>query len=172
MAKTKNSSKAKYDHSWRALAVTRIVVGWVFLWAFLDKTFGLGFATKSDQAWLAGSSPTTGFLQFGVNAKSPFVDFFHGLAGNALVDWAFMLGLLGIGVALILGIGLRLAAIGGTVLLGLMWLALLPLENNPVIDDHIVYALVLWVVAFGRRELSLTDWWLKQDFVKKNPILW
>src|SRR5688572_13701049 len=29
------------------LAGVRIALGWVFLWAFLDKTFGLGFATPS-----------------------------------------------------------------------------------------------------------------------------
>ena len=27
------------------LAVLRIVVGFIFLWTFLDKTFGLGFST-------------------------------------------------------------------------------------------------------------------------------
>ncbi len=166
------TSKVKYESAWVALAVTRIVVGWVFLWAFLDKTFGLGFATKVDSSWIMGGSPTSGFLKFGVNPESPFADFFHGLAGSALVDWAFMLGLLGIGVALILGVGLRIAAVSGTILLLMMWAAELPLENNPVIDDHIVYALVLWVVALGRREISVSEWWLKQKFVKKNPVLW
>ncbi len=166
------ATKPKYESAWVALAVTRIAVGWVFLWAFLDKTFGLGFATKPDSSWVMGGSPTSGFLKFGVNPESPFASFFNGLAGSALVDWLFMAGLLGIGVALILGIGLRVAAITGTILLVMMWAAMLPLENNPVVDDHLVYALVLWVVALGRRELSLTDWWLKQKFVKKNPILW
>lgn len=170
MAKT--ASKAKYDHAWVALAVTRILVGWVFLWAFLDKTFGLGFSTKPGAAWVAGGSPTDGFLRFGVNPEGPFVEFFRSMIGNPLVEWLFMLGLLGIGVALILGVGLRIAAVAGTILLVMMWAAELPLENNPVIDDHIIYAMVLIVVALGRRELSLTDWWLKQKFVKKNPVLW
>lgn len=166
------TTKPKYDHAWTFLAVTRIAIGWVFLWAFLDKTFGLGFSTKMTEAWVAGGSPTSGFLQFGVNPNSPFADFFHGLVGNPLVDVLFMLGLLGVGVALLFGAGVRLAAVAGTILLVMMWAAQLPLENNPVVDDHIVYALVLWVVAFGRRELSVTDWWLRQKFVKKNPILW
>ena len=30
----------------RALAVLRIMFGFYFLWAFLDKTSGLGFATR------------------------------------------------------------------------------------------------------------------------------
>ena len=36
--------------------------GFIFLWAFLDKSFGLGYATPSDNAWIHGGSPTTGFL--------------------------------------------------------------------------------------------------------------
>ena len=161
-----------YKNAWYMLALARIATGFVFLWAFFDKTFGLGFATESAKAWVNGGSPTAGFLKFGVNPESPFNDLFTGLAGNARVDWLFMLGLLGIGLALVLGIGLRVAAVSGTILLVLMWLALLPLENNPLIDDHIIYAIMLWVFALSRREWSLTDWWLSQDFVKKNKWLW
>lgn len=161
-----------YKKAWYALALTRLMLGFVFLWAFLDKMFGLGYATAADKAWLAGGSPTTGFLKMGVNPDSPAASFFNGLAGQAWVDWLFMLGLLGIGVALLLGVGLRVAAVSGSVLLVLMWLASLPLENNPVIDDHLVYAAVLWVVAAGRRELSLVGWWSKLDFVKRRTWLW
>lgn len=167
MAKNTN-----YAHAWKALAVTRIALGLLFLWAFFDKLFGLGFATAAERAWVSGGSPTTGFLKMGVNPDSPFAATFSSLAGQAWVDWLFMFGLLGVGVALLLGIGLRIAAVAGSALMLLMWAALIPLENNPVVDDHIVYALVLWVVAFGKREYSLTDWWLSNKSVKKNPWLW
>ncbi|MEV4461832.1 hypothetical protein AB0J39_38970, partial [Microbispora sp. NPDC049633] len=46
-----------------AWAAARIAIGWVFLWAFLDKTFGFGFATPAAKAWTNGASPTTGFLK-------------------------------------------------------------------------------------------------------------
>jgi thiosulfate dehydrogenase [quinone] large subunit len=167
-----SKSKVNYTKSWQALAVARILVGFVFLWAFLDKTLGLGFATPQGKSWLDGASPTTGFLKMGVNPDGPFVDFFHGLAGNVLIDWLFMLGLLGIGLALVLGIGLRIAAVAGTVLLVLMWAAELPLENNPVVDEHLVYAAVLWVVALAPRKWSLIDTWLQTPAVKKNSWLW
>jgi len=62
-------------------------------------------------------------------------------------DWLFMIGLLGIGLALILGIGMWIAAISGSVMLVLMWAAGLPLENNLFMDDHIIYALVLVALA-------------------------
>lgn len=168
----KKSKKVTYKKAWYAIAVMRIMIGFVFLWAFFDKLLGLGFSTASDKSWLAGGSPTSGFLQFGVNPDSPFVGLFTALAGQGWVDWLFMLGLLGIGLALVLGVALRLAAISGSILLVLMWLALLPLENNPLIDDHIIYAVALGVVALSQRELSLVDWWLSIDYVKKNKWLW
>ncbi|GAA3170189.1 hypothetical protein GCM10020001_115700 [Nonomuraea salmonea] len=115
------------DYVW---AAARIAIGWIFLWAFLDKTFGWGFATPSDRAWIAGGSPTTGFLKgTGENALGGF---FSALAGQAWVDWLFMAGLLGIGLALILGIATRLAALAGTFMLALMWAAELPPGQQPL----------------------------------------
>ena len=132
------------DYVW---AVARISIGWVFLWAFLDKTFGWGFATPANRAWIEGGSPTTGFLKgTGENALGGL---FSGLAGQAWVDWLFMAGLLGIGLALVLGVGLRIAAITGTLLLVLMWAAELPLANNPFMDEHIIYAIVLAGLALA-----------------------
>jgi thiosulfate dehydrogenase [quinone] large subunit len=168
----KSKQAVTHKKAWVALAIARIMVGFVFLWAFLDKTMGLGYATPHGEAWPDGVSPTAGFLKFGVNPNGPFVDFFHGLVGNVVVDWLFMLGLLGIGLALMLGIGLRLAAVAGTLLLIMMWAAELPLENNPVIDEHLVYAAVLWVVALTPRSWSLVNTWLQNKTVKKNPWLW
>ncbi|PID29604.1 hypothetical protein CR983_03795 [Candidatus Saccharibacteria bacterium] len=161
-----------YKHAWYAVALARIMMGFVFLWAFLDKTFGLGFATEPSGAWINGGSPTTSFLKHGANPESPFADFIAGLIGMAWADWLFMIGLLGIGLALVLGIGLRIAAVTGSLLLIMMWMALLPLEYNPFVDDHIIYAVVLWAFVLGRREWSLADWWLSQSFVKKNQWLW
>jgi thiosulfate dehydrogenase [quinone] large subunit len=131
----------------RMMAVVRIALGWVFLWAFLDKTFGWGFATERADAWVNGGSPTYGFLNFATEGKT-FQTFFAGLSGTA-ADWLFMVGLLAIGLALMLGIGMRIAAVAGALLLVLMWAAELPLVNNPIIDDHIVYALVLGVLAIA-----------------------
>ncbi|HLU73942.1 MAG TPA: hypothetical protein VKZ82_17280, partial [Nonomuraea sp.] len=70
------------DYLW---AATRIALGWIFLWAFLDKTFGLGFATAPEKAWLAGGSPTTGYLMG--TEENALGGFFTALAGQAWVDW-------------------------------------------------------------------------------------
>lgn len=128
----------------------RWVMGFIFLWAFADKLLGLGFATQSDKSWLSGASPTAGFL---TNAtRGPFAEFFQGLAGIAIVDWLFMLGLLGVGLTLILNRFVAWGAIAGGIMMILMWLATFPPTNNPLVDEHIVYALVLAVLALKSRE--------------------
>ncbi|MGC5014184.1 hypothetical protein ACLQ2R_25760 [Streptosporangium sp. DT93] len=154
-----------------AWAITRIGLGFIFLWAFLDKTFGLGFSTPAERAWLNGGSPTTGFLKgTGDNALGGV---FGALAGQGWVDWLFMLGLLGVGTALILGIGLRVAAIAGGLMMVLMWAAALPLETNPVLDDHLVYAVVLAGLALSNAGATwgLGAWWATTPLVRRLPVL-
>lgn len=153
------------------LGATRLALGFTFLWPFLDKTFGLGHETASADAWINGGSPTAGFL--GHATSGPFADFFQGMAGHAWADWGFMLGLLGIGTALILGVAMRLAASAGALLLILMFAATLPPENNPLIDDHIIYALMLGVLAFGHagRTFGFGKVWERQPLVEGSAIL-
>ncbi len=157
--------------SFVGLAWLRIAMGWMFLWAFLDKVFGLGFATKAGSGWLTGASPTEGFLTHAT--KGPFVELFKGMAGNPLVDWLFMLGLLGIGLALMLGVAVRFASYCGIVLVLLMFASLLPPTNNPILDEHIIYALVMVVftqVPVGDT-LGLGASWRSTDLVKRYPFL-
>ena len=159
-------SKARY-----AFAAARIALGWTFLWAFLDKTFGLGFATAGKDAWINGGSPTFGFLNFG--ADGPFKDFYNSIAGDAWADWLFMLGLLGIGTALTFGIGMRIAGAAGALLYVMMWTVALPPENNPVLDDHILGALTMIVLALTSAGMTwgLGRRWASTELVKRNPFL-
>jgi thiosulfate dehydrogenase [quinone] large subunit len=138
-----NDGKGKYV--WVAL---RIAMGWMFLWPFFDKMFGLGFATEPANAWIRGGSPTYGFLSFGT--AGPLAPIFQSLAGNPIVDFVFMMGLLLLGLSLILGIGVRVAGFAGAVLVLLMWSASLPPANNPLIDEHVVYAVLLVGLALVR----------------------
>ena len=95
------------------------------------------------------------------------------MAGAAWADWLFMIGLLAIGVALVLGIGMRIAAVSGALLLTFMWMASLPLDNNPFMDDHLVYAIVLiGLAAFHAGDtLGLGRLWARTDLVRRNPVL-
>lgn len=149
----------------------RIALGWIFLWAFLDKLFGLGFATEREASWLEGGSPTEGYLSFAT--KGPFADTFQSLAGYAIVDWLFMLGLAGVGIALMVGAGVRLAAVAGSVMLLLMWLAALWPENNPFLDDHLIYIGVLALLALlnAGRTLGIGTWWESLPLVQRNRWL-
>jgi thiosulfate dehydrogenase (quinone) large subunit len=154
-----------------AAAAARLSLGWIFLWAFIDKTFGLGYATESKNAWIDGGSPTNGFLKFA--ATGPFKDTYNDIAGATWADWLFMTGLLGIGIALLAGIAMRIATATGALLLILMWSAVLPPENNPFMDDHIVYAiLLLLLTALGAgKTLGLGTTWENLPIIKRHPIL-
>ncbi|SDG04157.1 thiosulfate dehydrogenase [quinone] large subunit [Cellulosimicrobium cellulans] len=130
-----------------ALALTRIGTAVVFLWPFTDKLVGLGYATPRERAWLAGGAPTQGYLENG--AQGPLASTFAAMA-SPVTDWLFMLGLLGVGLALLLGIGLRVAAVSGTVLFAMLWLSQWPVapgSNNPVVDEHVLVVLLLAVLA-------------------------
>ena len=154
-----------------AAAAARLSLGWIFLWAFIDKTFGLGYATESKNAWIDGGSPTNGFLKFA--ATGPFKDTYNDIAGATWADWLFMTGLLGIGIALLAGIAMRIATATGALLLILMWSAVLPPENNPFMDDHIVYAiLLLLLTALGAgKTLGLGTTWENLPIIQRHPIL-
>lgn len=115
-----------------AWAASRISIGFVFLWAFLDKAFALGYATGTDH--------TTGAID---------------------------------GAALMLGIGMRVAAASGALLLTFMSMASLPLDNDPFMNDHLIYAVVLIGLAavHAGDTLGLGRTWARTDLVRRFPVL-
>lgn len=143
----------------KLLVLLRLSLSWIFLWSFLDKL----------PEWLAGKSPAAGFLLKG--SSGPFAYLYQSLAGNSVVDWLYMLGLLGLGLALLLGVALRLTAFLGTIFLLLIYSAALPPEHNPFMDEHIIYSLLLMYLA----TTGVGDWyglgrrWSK--WTKNNPWL-
>lgn len=151
----------------KLLAVARIVIGFTFMWPFLDKLFGFGFGTPAARAWINGGNPAQGFLK---GVTGPFADVFHSIA-NPFADWLFMAGLFGIGLAMLLGAGLKIAAWSGTLLLFLMYLAQFPWgqpadfhATNPIIDSHWHEALLLLVAAYGLAgdTWGLGKWWARK----------
>jgi thiosulfate dehydrogenase (quinone) large subunit len=148
----------------------RLSVGFTFLWGFLDKLFGLGYSTAPARSWLSGGSPTTGFLS---HTSGLFSGLFQGLSGNAVVDVLFMLALLGIGAALILGIGQKITSYSGIVLMIILWASLVPSSTNPIIDEHIVFLFlfIAMLVVKPGQWFGLGKWWAETKLVKRFPIL-
>ncbi|MDI6099949.1 hypothetical protein QLQ12_15215 [Actinoplanes sp. NEAU-A12] len=166
----------------RVLAVLRISTGLIFLWAFLDEAFGLGYSTPGERAWINGGSPTRGFLS-GVEV-GPFQDAFRAIAGAAWADRLFMLGPLGVGVALILGIGLRAAAVAAGLMMAFMWIAEWPparqtsggeatRSSNPLVDYHVIYGLAAAVLAvtYAGHTWGLGRRWARLPIVRANRWL-
>ena len=163
----------------------RLGMGWIFFWAFLDKLLALGFATGRDPetgdvdrfgpaAWIEGGSPTEGFLSFGLNTKEPFLGIYSDLAGQGWVDWIYMISMAAIGIALLLGIFTRLAAIGGAIWMVMFYTAsaIWP-ENNPFLDDHVIEFIILLGLAYvgAGRYLGLGRWWERTSLVRRYPFL-
>ena len=163
-----NWKLTKEQYAWVGI---RLVLGWTFLWGFLDKLFGLGYATASKSSWLNGGSPTKGYLKFATSG--PLSKFYGSLSGNTVVDVLFMLALLMIGVALILGIGTKISGYSGAILVTVLWSTNLPPANNPIVDEHIVYLILFLAMIVVRpgRWLGLGEWWANTPLVKKFPIL-
>jgi thiosulfate dehydrogenase [quinone] large subunit len=181
----------------RVFALLRFAMGWTFLWAFLDKAFALGFSTGrvlndagetvkigffGDAAWIHGASPTAGVLGFAM--KGPFVHFYQTITGYqmtatgptsaAWIDWVYMLSMLLIGGALILGVGVRLASLGGIAWMAIFYTAtaIWP-EHNNFVDEHLVAALVLagLFLANAGRYYGLGKVWQRTELVKRHPVL-
>lgn len=153
---------------WTAL---RIGLGLIFIWGFIDKTFGLGFNTAPEAAWIAGSSPTFGYLKFATHG--PFAGFMQALAGNIVVDLLFMVGQLLIGLSLLLGVGLTVAGHSGALLMALIYVSAFPKEFHPFIDEHIIYGIVLIGIAVLKPNgyLSLGKRWAEVSLVQRYAFL-
>lgn len=133
------------------VAVLRIAVGIVFLWAGLEKFLGAGA-----KGWTA-----LGFLKFGTagTLSWPFVsgepakdavfnpthDFWVGLAGNSgvmtAIDTLVVFGECAIGIALILGLATRFASAMGTLMMLLFFLAAWDFAYG-IVNQHLTYAVV------------------------------
>ncbi len=153
------------------LAILRIVLGWMMIWAFLDKMFGLGYPSPPEVAFMNGGSPTAYYLSSLVSG--PFTGFWNSLAGNAIVDWVLMLGLLAVGVALTLGIASKLSTIGMVIMMALMFTLTIPPADNPLVDYHVVYIIAMLAIYWlgGFEHLSLDGTWKSLSVVRRFPIL-
>jgi thiosulfate dehydrogenase (quinone) large subunit len=116
-----------------SLFILRIFLGGLMLEAGLDKL-------------ISGNFSAVGYLQHGVG---PFAKLFSGLIPdvatlNYLVIWAEI----AIGIALILGILIRLASYGGSLLMIAYYLPYLP-PSSGWINQQIIYLLIFITLIFS-----------------------
>ena len=126
-----------------ALTALRFAIGWHFLFEGLSKLFAPGWSSAD----------------FLLLSNWIFSGFFHSIAGNstllAIADFIVIWGLIGIGLALFIGLFERIAAVCGMVLLASFWLANPPLTgldfgipregNYLIVDKNLVefFALII-----------------------------
>ena len=179
------------------MGILRLLLGWTFLWAFLDKAFGLGFSTGRDpvtgaitffgegQAWFNGGSPTEGVFAYALHA-GPFQGLYEGLgnvtmtaqgpaaAPPAWIDAVYMISMLLIGIGLMTGVMTRIAAVGGIAWMAIFYTAtaIWP-EHNPGVDEHVVEAVVLvaLILANAGRYLGFGRAWQRLGFVRGRAWL-
>ena len=153
-----------------ALAAFRIAVGYMMLWGFLDKLFGLGFETPAGEGMIDGGSPSSAVIYV---TDGLFKDLFTSLAGNAFIDFLMMAGMLILGITLVLGIASKLTTIGMNAFLIVMYCLHVPPLDNPILDYHITWIIAMVAVYYlgGFDRISLNPRWKELGIVKKFTIL-
>lgn len=127
-----------------ASATHEQMFGGVFL--ALRIAFGLLFL-RSGWHMVTSDFSAVAYLQA---ADGPFAEWFQSLAGNGFIDGLNAWGQLLIGLALVTGLAVRPAALGGMLMMAMYYLAHF-VENTEggLIDQHIIYALVFALLAAG-----------------------
>ncbi|WP_137286581.1 DoxX family protein [Halorussus salinisoli] len=154
----------EYSETWvgYALLALRVVMGWTLFYAGITKVL--------DPSWSA-----EGFLLHAIPESNPFGGVWATMANEWLwlVDPLNQWGLTLVGLALLAGAFVRWSAFWGALMMLFYWAASLPLEHAIVIDDHVVYAMLLFGLgAFGAgRILGLDEYLEDVEFVKQNKWL-
>ncbi len=122
-----------------SLFLLRVGIGWLFFYAGITKVLDSAWSAEK---YLVGAKTFPGFYQW---LASPGVL----PMTNLLNEWGLTL----IGAALILGIFVRLASLAGVVVMLLYYFPIVQfprVEHGFIVDEHIIYALALLVLATSR----------------------
>ena len=142
-----------------AVAIGRVVIGVIFLWAGLEKVIG-GAGEWSAKGFLAfGTSGTLGWPFVTEVAEgtvfNPTHDFWVGLSANAgamsVINLLVPFGQVAIGTSLILGIATRFASAMGALMMIFFFFAAWDFAYG-IVNQHLTYAVVtlgLGVIGAG-----------------------
>jgi len=167
--------EARFDYSerWLGYAVIslRVVMGWTLLQGGLTKLVTYLDANPEND-WTA-----SGFLLNAIPEGNPLTGLWASMAGAPFVDGLVVWGLTLTGLGLILGALVRWNAFWGAVMMVFFWLAALegglmaglPLAHGWVVDDHLVYAALLFGLgAAGSGRILGVDAWLEELSIVQN----
>ncbi len=134
------------------IALLRVLVGIIFLWAGIDKLL-TGFSAAGFLAHATGGSLgwpfVTGTADPGT-IYNPTHEFWVSLSQNAgamtVVNFLVVAGEIGIGIALILGALTRFAAIMGSLMMLLFFFAAWEFSNG-IVNQHLTYMVVCLAIA-------------------------
>jgi len=165
----------------RGLVILRVVLGFGFLWAGLEKFFEIkGTGPFSAAGFLshatAGTVPNMVGHDAATMVHNPTHQLWVDLAANpglvGIVNFLVVFGEIAIGVALILGIATRLAGSLGALMMFLFWIAAWDFANG-IINEQFVYMLLSAVVAYTSSGLvfGLDAFIEKTDLVRRTPAL-
>ncbi len=153
------------------LAIMRIILGLMLIWAFFDKLFGLGMETPHGQGMIDGGSPTHLFLLYN---DGPFSGLFHWMSNfSGVTDILLMVGLALLGMTLVLGIASKFTTIFGSLFFIIMFIGTFPPSDNPLLDYHLVYLvamIAIWSADAGSY-LGVGKRWRESRIVGRFPIL-
>ncbi|WP_276273393.1 DoxX family protein [Haloarcula litorea] len=167
----------EYSERWIGYAILslRLTMGWVLLQGGLTKLITYLDANPENN-WTAA-----GYLANAIPEGNPFMGMWGAMAGSPIVDILVMWGLTLTGIGLMIGAFVRWNAFWGAVMMMMFWaaalqgglLAGLPLAHGWVIDDHVVYAALLFGLgAIGAGRILGVDAYIeKLDVVKNNAWL-
>ncbi len=146
----------------KLLAAMRIALGWLFFYAGITKVLNPAWSAKG---YLASSKTFSGFYSWlASDAVLPVVDFMN--------EWGLTL----LGVSLIVGAFVRLSSLLGALMMVLYWFPVLDfpkVEHGYLVDDHVIYALVLLYFAAAKagRHYGLEERCAKLPICAKYPWL-
>lgn len=162
-------------------SLLRIGLGLLYLWAFISQGFGVTYANTepatagapatygwhfdvdASKGWISSGfkhSPTEAYVAKAHGPTAPIVQNLP--TGVDDFGWIFAIG--GLGIALTLGIFMRIAGWGGFALNLMIWFAGFPPSSNPIIDgEHMAFAFGILLLMFlhAGNHWGLGRWWTK-----------
>jgi thiosulfate dehydrogenase (quinone) large subunit len=163
------------DRANRGIFLLRAFLGLGFLFAGLERYFMWASGTPFTSKAFLQSGTTGAWLGSGAGAVvNPTHGFWAWIAGHAslvsAIDYLVVFGELAIGVALILGVATRLAALMGTILMALIYVAAWSFADGPF-NEVFFYGLISAVIFYAGAGAYALDGAMARFGARRIPVI-